>query len=185
MECFQIVSVMPLTPLLPLQIPRRAEGKRSIPEPYGPMPPAPRGLKPPSDEVRYRPAGAMAEPSLPRLARPEGITGLRETDKEVNFEVAMGRKIRLGQDSHRGTGRAGDRSLVYGAPARVEDDPTYYRSMKDAPTFVRFCNSLPPKPAVSPHQRREEGTRRQADEQRRREAALVSTLTIDGVPDED
>ncbi|GLC43829.1 hypothetical protein PLESTB_000912700 [Pleodorina starrii] len=165
--------------------PERPEGKRSIPEPYGPMPPAPRGLRPPPDDVRYRPAGALPEPPLPRLGRPDGITGLRESDKEVVFDATLGRKIRVGQESYRGTGRAGDRSLVYGASGRVEDDPTYYRSMKDAPTFVRFCNSLPPKPAVSPHQRREEGVRRQAEQERRREAELVSTLTIDGVADDD
>ncbi|EFJ50584.1 hypothetical protein VOLCADRAFT_103801 [Volvox carteri f. nagariensis] len=150
---------------------------KHIPEPVRP--------ERPEDEVRYRPAGAIPEPPLPRLGRPDGITGLRETDKEVNFEATMGRKVRVGQDSYRGSGRAGDRSLVYGAPQRVEDDPSYYRSMKDAPTFVRFCNSLPPKPAVSPHQRRDEGARRQAEQERRREAALVSTLTIEGVPDDD
>lgn len=127
----------------------------------------------------------MSEPPLPRLGRPEGITGLRESDKEVQFEMMLGRKIRVGQESYRGTGRAGDRSLVYGTSARVEDDPTYYRSMKDSPTFVRFCNSLPQKPGVSPHQRREEGMRRQTEQERRREAALVSTLTIEGVPDDD
>ncbi|PNH04988.1 hypothetical protein TSOC_008796 [Tetrabaena socialis] len=165
--------------------PERAEGKRTVPEPYGAPPAYPRGTRPPSDEVRFRPAGAAAEPPLPRLGRPEGITGLRESDKETQFEASLGRKIRVGQDSYRGAGRAGDRSLVYGAPARAEEDPTYYRSMKDSPTFVRFCNSLPAKPAVSPHQRRDEGMRRAAEEERRRAAALVSTLNIEGVPDDE
>ncbi|KAG2482972.1 hypothetical protein HYH03_018149 [Edaphochlamys debaryana] len=165
--------------------PERPEGKRAIPEPYGAPPGHARGRMPPPDDVRYRPAGAASEPPLPRLGRPEGITGLRESDKEMGFESSLGRKVRVGQESYKGMGRAGDRSLVYGAPARVEDDPTYYRSMKDSPTFVRFCNSLPAKPAVSPHQRREEGLRRQADQERRQAAALVSTLNIEGVPEDD
>ncbi len=177
-----------IPPILPFTHPwstsSRPEGKRAIPEPYG-APPHPRGTRPAPDDVKFRPAGSLPEPPLPRLGRPDGITGLRESDKEAQFESQLGRKVRVGQDSYRGLGRAGDRSLVMGAPARVEDEPTYFRSMKDSPTFVRFCNSLPPKPAVSPHQRRQEQLLRQAEAERQRAAELVSTLNIDGVPDEE
>ncbi|KAG2445982.1 hypothetical protein HXX76_000585 [Chlamydomonas incerta] len=163
----------------------RPEGKKAIPEPYGAPPAHPRGTRPPPDDVRFREAESAPEPNLPRLGRPEGINGLRESgDQQYQFESSLGRKIRVGQESYRGAGRAGDRSLVYGAPTRAEDDPTYFRSMKDSPTFTRFCNSLPAKPAVSPHQRREEGMRRAAEEERRREAELVGTLNIEGVPDD-
>ncbi|KXZ56017.1 hypothetical protein GPECTOR_2g1569 [Gonium pectorale] len=164
--------------------PERPEGKRTVPEPHGSLPAHPRGTRPPPDDVRLKPAATAPEPPLPRLGRPDGITGLRESDKETQFDVSLGRKIRVGQDTYRGTGRAGDKSLVYGASARVEDDPTFYKTMKDTPTFSRFVNSLPPKPSVSPHQRREDGLRRQAEQERRREAALVSTLNIEGVADD-
>lgn len=128
----------------------------------------------------------MVEPAgLPRLGRaPQGIQGLRESDKELAFESSLGRKTRVGLNTYHGHGRAGDMSLVYGAPARVEDDAAYFKASKDSPTFLRFCNSLPAKAAVSPHERRMAGEQRAKDLERQRERQLVSTLEIPGVNDD-
>lgn len=50
----------------------------------------------------------------------------------------MGRKVRLGQDTYRGSGRAGDMSQSFAPPKRPEDiDVGFFKSLKDSPTFIR------------------------------------------------
>lgn len=161
--------------------PDRPEGKRSIPEPFGP-PPHVSGTMPGPTEIVYRPPGHASEPSMPRLLRPPGITGLRETDQELSYAREMGQKVRVGQESYRTTGRAGDMSLRYGPTHRPEDDPTFFKSLKDSPTFLRYCNSLPAKPAMSPHERRDMSLRRQYESEVNRERELVASLHL---PDPD
>lgn len=58
----------------------RPEGKKFIPEPYGP-PPKPRGTKPPPDEIRFKQPTTAPEPGMPRLGRPINTCGLRESDQ--------------------------------------------------------------------------------------------------------
>jgi len=150
-----------------------------IPEPYG-MPPHAQGVQlvPQTRQPEY-----AHEPGMPRLARPYGATILRESDQELSYERAFGRKVRVGQDSYRGAGRAGDMSLSYAPPKRPEDvDTGFFKSLKDAPTFIRFVQSLPPKPAVSPHERHAEQQRRARAAELRAERELVASLKL---PDEE
>lgn len=100
--------------------------------------------------------------------------------QELSYERAMGRKIRVGQESYRTTGRAGDMSYLTGPQPRPEDEPAFFKTLKDSPTFIRFCNSLPAKPAVSPHQRRAESMKRQQEMERHRERTLVAGLQLPG-----
>eukprot|EP00798_Chlamydomonas_sp_ICE-L_P020176 gene20176-26912_t len=165
----------------PIQHVDRPECKRAISEPYG-APPKLQGKQLGADHLVYREASHAMEPPLPRLLRPSGITGLRESDKELSYERAMGQKVRVGQDSYKLSGRAGDMSLRYGPTHRPEDDPNFFMSLKDSPTFLRFCDSLPAKPAVSPHERREISQRKQYDAEVDRERQLVASLNL---PDPD
>jgi hypothetical protein len=86
---------------------RRPEGKRAIPEPYGAPPAQPRGTRPPPDDVRFRQSDSAPEPNLPRLGRPEGISGLRESSTELTFEKSTGIKVKVGPHAYTGLGRAG------------------------------------------------------------------------------
>ncbi len=88
----------------------------------------------------------------------------------------MGRKIRVDLTTYRGAGRAGDLSTSFAPPRRPEDDPTLFKTLKDSPTFTRFVNSLPPKPAVGPHQRRAEELRRAQQAELAAERQLVASL---------
>lgn len=72
-------------------------------------------------------------------------------------------------------------SVSYSGPPRPEDDAGFFKSLKDTPTFLRFCNSLPAKAAVSPHVRRAEEIKRIQDQERQRERELVSTLELPDV----
>lgn len=166
---------------------RRPEGKKFLPEPYGP-PPQPRGTAPGPDHIANRASGGLPEPGLPRLLRPPGITGLRESERETVFEQAMGRKVRVGQETYNGSGRAGDKSLVYGAPKRPEElNPGLFRTLKDSPTFLRFCSTLPPPPSASPHARRAAGEQRVAAAAKEADRTLVASLVApmsEGVDDE-
>lgn len=131
------------------------------------------------EHARSRSGESLPEPGLPRLLRPPGVNGLRETDKEIVFEQSMGRKVRVGQDTYNGNGRAGDKSLVYGAPKKVEElDPKLFKTLKDSPTFLRFCSTLPAAPSVSPHTRRAAGAERSAAAARDADRSLVATLTV-------
>uniref|UniRef100_A0A7S0VA26 Uncharacterized protein n=1 Tax=Polytomella parva TaxID=51329 RepID=A0A7S0VA26_9CHLO len=124
----------------------RQEGKKALPEPYGP-PPHTRGVRlVHSDGSSSSGSQFLAEPSVPRLQRPSSeMTAYRESTGEIVFERAMGRKIRIGIDTYAGAGRAGDfRSGTLGPAARVEDTSGFFRQLKDTPTFMRFCKSLPP-----------------------------------------
>ena len=156
----------------------RLEGKRSVPEPHGPPPhfisrgPAPNG--------HFGESGSADEPALPRLSRPPGATGLRESDKELSYERAMGRKVRVGQGTFQGSGRAGDMSISFAAPRRPEDNAGFFKSLKDTPTFLRFCNSLPNKIVVSPHERRAAELQRNQNQETQRERDLVATLALPG-----
>lgn len=163
----------------------KPQGVRYIPEPHGP-PPHINGLKTTPEEVRYARSASAPEPGLPSLGRlGPGLTCLRETDKELIFERVMNRKVRVDQGSYRGLGRAGDTTGSLGAPVRPEVlDPSLYKTLTDSPTFIRFCNSLPPKPAVSPHQRRADAARRMYEAERNQERDLVSKLDIPGVDDD-
>lgn len=60
---------------------------------------------------------------MPRLARPVGTCNLRESDRELRTEQAMGRKIRVEGGTHIGTGRAGDLTISAAPSRRPEDDP--------------------------------------------------------------
>lgn len=157
----------------------RPSGKKLIPEPYG-APPRPEGVQ---IIPQARPVEYAQEPGMPRLSRPHGATILRESDQELSYEHAFGRKVRVGQDTYRGAGRAGDTSLSFAPPRRPEDtDPAFFKSLKDAPTFIRFVQSLPPKPAVSPHQRHEAQQRRARETELKAERDLVASLHL---PDEE
>lgn len=98
--------------------------------------------------------------------------------QELSFEKAIGRKVRVGQHTYEGSGRAGDLSAVFGAPKRPEDESTFFRVAKDSRTYSRFVSNLPAKPAISPHQRREEGSRRMQQAERERERQLVAALPV-------
>jgi hypothetical protein len=115
---------------------------------------------------------------MPRLSRPVGICGLRESDKELSYEQAMGRKIRVDSSTYDGLGRAGDLSSMFGPPRRPEDDPNFYKSHKDTPTFIRFCNTLPAKPAVSPHERRAQEMHNNRAQELQRDRELVASLQL-------
>lgn len=156
----------------------RPTGKRAIPEPHG-APPRLVSHRTHQDQ----PSGHYAEPAMPRLSRPAGATILRESDQELSYERALGRKIRVGMDTYRGSGRAGDLSQSFAPPRRPEDDAVFFKSLKDSPTFTRFVASLPAKPAVGPHQRRAEELRRQRMTELAAERQLVETL--DGKDDGD
>mmetsp|Transcript_14106 Transcript_14106/g.30586 ORF Transcript_14106/g.30586 Transcript_14106/m.30586 type:complete len:283 (-) Transcript_14106:418-1266(-) len=161
--------------------PERPEGKRAIAEPYGPGPRA-MGTRPPPDDVRFKEAQHAPEPAMPRLSRPVGLYGLRESDQELSYERAMGRKVRVDHMSYHGTGRAGDKSTSFAPPARPEDDPVFFKTLKDSPTFIRFCSTLPPKPAVSPHERRAASMQRANAREMDQERQLVASLQL---PDPD
>lgn len=98
--------------------------------------------------------------------------------QELSYERAFGRKVRVGQDTYRGSGRAGDLSLSFAPPRRPEDDGGFFKSLQDAPTFTRFVASLPPKPAVSPHERHEQELRRVREAELRAERELVASLKL-------
>lgn len=169
----------------PVVHPDRPEGKRALPEPYG-APPRVEGKYPGPDYIVSKPSGHASEPPLPRLFRPgPGIQGLRESDVEMTYERAMGRKVRVGQDTYKGYGRAGDMSLRYGPTHRPEDDPTFFKSLKDSPTFLRFCDSLPAKPAVSPHDRRAMSLRRAHESEVDKERQLVASLELPDPEDQE
>jgi hypothetical protein len=99
--------------------------------------------------------------------------------QELSYERAFGRKIRVGLQSYRGSGRAGDLSHSFAPPKRPEDDSTFFKTLKETPTFIRFMASLPPKPTVSAHQRREEELRRNHEAELAAERKLVASLTLD------
>lgn len=121
---------------------------------------------------------------MPRLSRPVGICGLRESDQELSYEQAMGRKIRVDNNTYDGLGRAGDLSSTFGPPRRPEDDPAFFKSHKDTPTFIRFCSSLPAKPAVSPHERRAQEMHNNRAQELQRDRELVASLAApDGEAD--
>ena len=152
----------------------RLEGKRFVPEPHGPPP----HISSRGSAHEPRQQSHVDEPAIPRLARPPGASGLRESDEELSYERAMGRKIRVNPVTYQGSGRAGDTSILYSSPGRPEDDAGFFKSLKDTPTFLRFCNSLPAKAAESPHVRRAEQLKRIQAQERQRERALVSTLQL-------
>ena len=135
-------------------------------------------MAPAPSDVRFRQAEHAPEPPLPRLSRPPGTTILRESDTELSYERAMGRKVRVGHDTYGGMGRAGDMSLRYGPTYRPEDDPTFFKTLKDSPTFLRFCGTLPAKPAVSPHERRAMSLRKAQESEVDRERQLVASLNL-------
>ena len=63
-------------------------------------------------------------------------------------------------------------------------DPTFFKTLKDTPTFIRFCTTLPAKPAVSPHERRAAQMRRMHEAERERDRQLVTGLKL-ADPEED
>lgn len=132
-----------------------------------------------SDELRYKEPGRAPEPNIPRMGRPPGACGLRESEQELCYEQVFGRKIRVDQDTYKGLGRAGDvRSGSFGPTPRPEDDPTFFKSLKDTPTFTRFCSSLKTPPAVSPHERRAAAARRNAEKDVDKDRSLVASLDL-------
>lgn len=157
----------------------RPEGRRQIPEPKPPGPLA-TGPRPQPDDQRNREAGRAPEPPLPRLGRlgrPPGINSLRESDQEISFERLFGRKHKVDQGVYQGQGRAGDKTGTFGPPARPEDDPDFFKSLKDTPTFIRFCSTLPAaRLSVSSHERRRvqqwQDAERAVDVERRLVASL-------------
>ncbi|GAX80136.1 hypothetical protein CEUSTIGMA_g7574.t1 [Chlamydomonas eustigma] len=161
----------------------KPEGKRALPEPHGPPPHvSSRGIV--SDEIRFKASGHEREPAMPRLSRPIGTKGLRESDQELMYDRAMGRKVRLDLTSYRGRGRAGDLSHSFAPPRRPEEEPNFFKSLKDSPTFIRFCNSLPPRAVVTPHERRTAELHRNHASEVQRERELVATLTLPNFGDE-
>ncbi len=117
---------------------------------------------------------------MPHRACPPGMSGLRESKVELQYEQAMGRKVRVGPETYRNRGRAGDMTRSFAPPRRPEDDPSFFKSLKDSPTFIRFCNSLPAKAAVSPHERRMQELQRGHEVELQRERALVASLDVGG-----
>lgn len=116
------------------------------------------------------------------MGRTPGAFNNMPSNSEIPFEQAVGRKVRVGRDSYMGTGRAGDLSIVYSCPKRVEDTLLdLNRTSKDNPMFERFVNSLPAKPAVSPHQHRAAGEARARQAELAAERALVASLALPGV----
>ena len=161
----------------PLRI-EKPLGKRAMPEPK-PSGPNSQGKKQ-IPEARFRESNRLSEPLLPRLGRPEGISNLRESENEFSYERALGRKIRVDTNSLKGQGFAGDRSGGFGPKARPEDDPFFFKSLKDTPTFIRFCSTLPPnRSTVSCHERRAQQQRSQIEHERERMKAEVATLTFE------
>lgn len=104
--------------------------------------------------------------------------------QELSYERCFGRKCRVGLDTYRGSGRAGDLSLSYAPPKRPEDDALFFKTLKDSPTFTRFVKSLPPTPAVGPHQRRAEQVKQAQQAERRAEQQLVAGLPQPDVSDD-
>jgi len=163
----------------PPPIIERPGGKKLIPEPYG-APPQPRGLFTHPTNVNKIPE-TLPEPAMPRSSRPPGATILRESDQELSYEHALGRKVRVNSATYRGTGRAGDLSQSFAPTKRPEDTGSFFKNLKDSPTFTRFVSSLPAPPSVSPHQRRAQELQRLQAAERNADRMLVSSLTL---PDE-
>lgn len=65
-----------------------------------------------------------------------------------------------------------------GPPPRPEDDSSFFKTLKDTPTFTRFCNSLKTPPAVSPHERRAAAARRNAEKDVCIDRNLVASLDL-------
>lgn len=124
-------------------------------------------------ETQYLP-----EPMLPRLGRPSGISGLRGQTEELEFERYIGRRGKTAPGQLRNSGRAGDLSLTFGPQARCEDDPRFFKTAKDSPTFLRYCSSLPAPSAVSPLLKHSAGERRRADLAAARERQEVAALRL-------
>lgn len=163
----------------PLRIEKQL-GKKAIPEPK------PSGMnaqgKKQIPEARFKESDRISEPSLPRLGRPEGISSLRESVDEFNYERAFGRKIIIDPSSLKGRGYAGDKTGGFGPKGRPEDDPFFFKTLKDTPTFIRFCSSLntsKASSAVSSHERRAFQQKREKELERERMQAEVATLTFE------
>ncbi|KAF5838198.1 hypothetical protein DUNSADRAFT_3247 [Dunaliella salina] len=164
----------------PPPIIERPGRKKLIPEPYG-APPQPSGLFTHPTNANKVPE-TYPEPGMPRSRRPPGATILRESDQELSYEHAFGRKVRVNSATYRGTGRAGDLSQSFAPTKRPEDTGSFFKSLKDSPTFTRFVSSLPPPPSVSPHQRRAQEMQRLQAAERNADRMLVSSLRL---PEED
>ncbi|KAG1659230.1 hypothetical protein FOA52_008999 [Chlamydomonas sp. UWO 241] len=163
----------------------RPEGKRWALEPNGPGPRGGEaGLGHGEFSARTDTGCELPQPGMGRLSRPVGIDGPRESGVETSYERAMGRKVRVEADGYHGSGRAGDMSGLFGAPKRPEDDATFFKSLKDTPTFIRFRDMLPPAPSVSPHVRRQQELRRNAVAEVDRDRELVAALAL-ADPEED
>mmetsp|Transcript_30588 Transcript_30588/g.72817 ORF Transcript_30588/g.72817 Transcript_30588/m.72817 type:complete len:306 (+) Transcript_30588:878-1795(+) len=121
--------------------------------------------------------GHMDLPPLPRLAHPGGMHAAAEGGGAyLSLEREFARKARCVPEMYRGLGRAGDLSATCGCPRRPEDEPSFYRTPKDSPTFVRFLNSCEPPPPV-PHSVRRQLWYEQRDrDARQAEIDLVREL---------
>jgi len=64
--------------------------------------------------------------------------------QELAYEHAYGRKVRVNSATYRGTGRAGDLSQSFAPAKRPEDTGSFFKNLKDSPTFTRcVCLVLP------------------------------------------
>jgi hypothetical protein len=167
----------------PLRVEKQM-GKKMIPEPN--MSGSSAQGKKQMPEARFKESNRLSEPSLPRLGRPEGISNLRESDNEFSYEKAFGRKIRVSPNDLQGKGYAGDQTGSFGPKARPEDDPFFFKSLKDTPTFIRFCSSLNTSrvSSMSSHERRALQQKREKDQEREKMRAEVAVLTFADVNDD-
>ncbi|GMH40977.1 hypothetical protein BSKO_08887 [Bryopsis sp. KO-2023] len=156
----------------------RQERRRFIKTPQKPPPDGaecPHDPQPPPPQEQVGP-----EVPIPRLGHHNGWNCLRESDREMEFERVLGRKVRLDYQSLKSTGYAGDLTNTYGAAKRSEDDPTFFRIAVESPTFVRFMTNLPANSETSPHKRREMWFRQREESQRLEDAKLVESLGMRG-----
>jgi hypothetical protein len=100
------------------------------------------------------------------------------------YDRAMGRKVRLDLNTYRGRGRAGDLSQSFAPPRRPEESPAFFKNLKDSPTFIRFCSSLPPRAVVTPQEHRTAELKRNHAAEVQRERELVASLTLPSIGDE-
>jgi hypothetical protein len=73
-------------------------------------------------------------------------------------------------------GYAGDLSLRYGPPRRVEFEQNLFVTKKDSPTFARFAHSLKPVSGPGTQQRHEAYLQRKVTEERDEARRLVEML---------
>lgn len=117
-----------------------------------PPPPPPPRVPLSSDERR--------QPDVFRLGRCYAPASTAECEAELSLERELCRKVRLNRAMLLDSGRAGDVSVTFGTPDRVEDAWAYFKKPVDSPAYARFAASVAAGAAVPAAVRRRQGLRR-------------------------